>query len=545
MNFASQKFFEFYKKNPLQTTVNILLSMTFPLDDFLIPFLVSKIVDAVQSGKPWLPMLIVLIVIFMGMQLVYSGTSLHDAIITPKMENFIRHEMFSNLLFQLQYSYKEPVIGEVMSRIIKIPITVSHLYQQFKNYLLVYLISFVITAIYIMSQDLILGIVVLIAVFFVFATIVVAPITCVSATGKQDEALSKIDEEIEDVMANIKTVYANNQIPDELQRLETFEHEYSEKYLRTIKCTMGTRFISITVLGAMMSFIAYRSYYGIKNKTMTTGAFVAIFLILTQWFSTLSWLIDTIRDMTVHWGILNAYEKMVKDNMPDDNVANFMYDIKPPSQGILFYDLDYRIKNKQILNNVLYYIPSGARVVLTGEIGSGKSTLLKLMLGLIKPSNGDIYLDGKAVSKLSKPDLRYLISYSPQNPILFNRSVYENITYGIKNVDRNRVIELIKELELEGALDLEKSAGKGGSALSGGQRQMVSLMRVMLINPKFIVLDEITSSLDSATKAKLFPILNKLFVNKTVIMVTHDDDLLKLGNMHIKMKDGKLHKERL
>ena len=104
---------------------------------------------------------------------------------------------------------------------------------------------------------------------------------------------------------------------------------------------------------------------------------------------------------------------------------------------------------------------------------------------------------------------------------------------------------MIKELELEGALDLEKSAGKGGSALSGGQRQMVSLMRVMLINPKFIVLDEITSSLDSATKAKLFPILNKLFVNKTVIMVTHDDDLLKLGNMHIKMKDGKLHKERL
>jgi ABC-type multidrug transport system fused ATPase/permease subunit len=364
------------------------------------------------------------------------------------------------------------------------------------------------------------------------------------ATGEQDQALSKIDEEIEDVLTNIKSVYANNQIPEELDRLQQYETAYSNKYMDTIYCTLKTRFISIIILGLMLAFVAYRSYIGIKNKTMTAGTFVAIFIILTQWFSTLSWLIDTIRDVTVHWGIVDAYEKMVRMNMPDDKVTDFISPIKPPTAGVLFYDLEYSIKNKQILKHILYYIPPGARVALTGEIGSGKSTLLKLMLGLMKPSNGEIFLDGKPVSKLDKKELRSLISYSPQNPILFNRSIYENITYGIKGVTREKVTALVKEMNIDGLLDLNKLAGKGGSALSGGQRQMVSLMRVMLINPKYIVLDEITSSIDSVTKQKLFNILERLFVDKTVIMVTHDDDMLKLANLHLQMVDGKLKRGR-
>ena len=523
--------------------------MTFPIDDFLIPFLTGRIINNVQNKKPWIVSLISLIIVLTLVQVFTAASSWHDALVIPSMQNFVRNEMVADLLKKFRFSNNDPVIGELMSRIIKIPLTLTYIYDQLKNYILVYIVSFTITALYIMAHDLILGIVVLISVFLVFVLVLFSPLTCMSATTKQDQTLSRVDEEIEDVLQNLKNVYVNDQVDPELARLKTFETKYEKAFLGTLHCTIKTRLVAIAILGIMLSVVAYRSYHGIKNKTMSPGTFVAIFIIISQWFGILGWMISIIREMTINWGIIDAFEKMAAKQNDIAEAENTPVHDSPilshvPEHGVVFNNLSFKIGHKTIINQLTTYIPHGQRIALMGEIGSGKSTLLKLMLALLSPSSGEIYMEGAPLSKMSKQQLRQIICYSPQNPILFNRTIYENIVYGLKNVDRNYVMHLVHELGLEEAIDLDSLAGKSGSALSGGQKQLVSLMRVMLINPKIIVLDEITSSIDNVTKQKLFKILDKLFIGKTVIMVTHDSDMLKLANALYKMEGGKIHQVR-
>ena len=543
MNFITEKFIEYYKANPVQTSFNLLLSVTFSIDDLLVPYLTGKIVNAVQDNKPWIKSLIILIIVIIGMQCLYSFASWHDAIVLPSMQNFLKHEMLSNIITKFQFTHAEPIVGEIMSRIIKIPLTISYLYEQFRNYIVTYFFTLVITSLYIMTLDFKMGCVIFLCIILVFAIIVFAPLKCMKETAEQDQSLSKIDDESEDLLRNLPSIYVSNQIKPELERIKQFENNYEKKYMSTMKCAIKTRIIGIAILGIMMIYIAYRSYYGIKNKTLKVGAFVAIFLIVMNWFSTLGWLVSNIKDMIMNWGIIDAYSQMVdKQTDPVEPKEKLIVsDISIPNTGIVLYNLTYKIKSKVILKDINFYLPPNERLTIMGEIGSGKSTLLKLLLGLYQPTSGEIYIDGVAISDMSKETLRKTIMYVPQHPVLFNRSIYENIVYGISDKPSIENIKaLIKDLGIEDAFDLDASAGRNGSALSGGTKQLIAIMRAILVNPKIIALDEITSSIDAGTKEKLFNLLDRLLKNKTVIIVTHDESLLKFATVKCNMVNGKL-----
>jgi ATP-binding cassette subfamily B protein len=549
MNFISQKFIEYYKTHPVLTSVNILLPMTFPVDDFLIPYMTGKLINSLQNKKPWLSKLIILVIILISMQIIYSLNSWHDALIIPSIQNFIKHEMISDILHKFQYNNKEPLIGEIMSRLVKIPITMTFLYEQFKNYIFTTFLSFLFTASYIMTIDIKLGLGILIAIIIVFCIILLSPLNCIKVTEQQESSLSKIDDENEDILRNITTIYINNQIDNELTRLTKYEKNYSNLFFQTMTCTIKTRFIAIFILTLMMIFVIYRAYTGIKNNTLDIGSFVAILLILTNWFTTLGWLIAYIRDLVINWGIIDAYDKMLisqKSSSQESKIQEI--NINPPKEGILFYNVSYVVesKNKPILDKLTLYIPKHTRVVIIGQIGSGKSTTLKLLLGLIKPSSGEIYIDGVPISQIDILELRKKITYVAQNPILFNRSIYENITYGLQNKpDIKYISELMALLDLNDSfsnleLGLNTSCGKNGSGLSGGQRQIVSILRAYLLNPDIIALDEITSSIDENTRNKIFKVLDQLFIDKTILIVTHDPSLSKFATMKCEMVDGKL-----
>ena len=202
--------------------------------------------------------------------------------------------------------------------------------------------------------------------------------------------------------------------------------------------------------------------------------------------------------------------------------------------------MKYEINNRNVIDDITFYIPEGMHLGIIGEIGSGKSTLLKLLLGLYKPTSGSIFIDKYNTSHLTRKELNKLVGYVAQNPILFNRTVYDNMTYGLtEKPDKEYILSIIKDLEFNN-IDLDSLAGKDGNKLSGGQKQVVSIIRAFLSNPKIIILDEITSSLDHNTKNKIMKLLDKLFKDKTVIIVTHDADLLKSANYVCTMKDGKI-----
>jgi ABC-type multidrug transport system fused ATPase/permease subunit len=156
----------------------------------------------------------------------------------------------------------------------------------------------------------------------------------------------------------------------------------------------------------------------------------------------------------------------------------------------------------EILRDYTVRFETGQRTALVGNVGSGKTTILRLLLGLYTPTTGDVYYDGLWYSQSDLSRVRRAIGYIPQHPMLFDSTVLENVLYGSE--DRVSPAEAVAMLEETGLLlqlsqGADTNVGKGGQRLSGGQRQMVWCIRVLLQNPPVLVMDEPTASMDSAS----------------------------------------------
>lgn len=186
----------------------------------------------------------------------------------------------------------------------------------------------------------------------------------------------------------------------------------------------------------------------------------------------------------------------------------------------------YYHKTRPILTNFNLAIAAGERVAFVGPSGAGKSTIIKLLLRQHDITAGKIRIDGQEVRKVTQESLWNAISYVPQEPILFHRSLLENIRYGRPDATDEQVIEAAKrarchEFISELPEQYNTFVGERGVKLSGGERQRVAIARAILRNAPILVLDEATSSLDSESEHLIQEALNELMKDKTVIVVAH------------------------
>ena len=171
-------------------------------------------------------------------------------------------------------------------------------------------------------------------------------------------------------------------------------------------------------------------------------------------------------------------------------------------------------------------VPPGQKVGLVGFSGSGKSTLLNLVLRLFEPQGGRIVLDGQDIQQVTQESLRGAIAMIPQDPMLFHRSLMENVRYGRLDATDEEVIAAARqahahEFIMESEGQYESLVGERGVKLSGGQRQRIALARALIKNAKILLLDEATSSLDSVTEHYIQESLQSLMRDKTVLVIAH------------------------
>ncbi len=195
--------------------------------------------------------------------------------------------------------------------------------------------------------------------------------------------------------------------------------------------------------------------------------------------------------------------------------------------SIAFTDVAFSFtKERTILGDFNLSIPGGEKVALVGPSGAGKSTITKLLLRLHDVTDGSVSIDDQDLRSVTQTSLREAISYVPQEPVLFHRSLKENIKYGKPDATDEEVIEAAKkahchEFISEFADGYETLVGERGVKLSGGERQRVAIARAILKNAPILVLDEATSSLDSESEALIQDALRTLMEGKTVIVIAH------------------------
>lgn len=219
-------------------------------------------------------------------------------------------------------------------------------------------------------------------------------------------------------------------------------------------------------------------------------------------------------------------------------------------KGHVFFDnvsFSYNQGN-EIFSDFNMEISAGEKVGVVGTSGAGKSTITKLILRFADVTGGSIKIDGQDIRDISQDDLRSVISYVPQDPILFHRSLFENIAYGKIDAGTKEIVGASKKAHADDFISrlphkYETMVGERGVKLSGGERQRVALARAILKNAPLLILDEATSSLDSESEKFIQESLDALMKGKTTIVIAHRLSTIQKMDRIIVLEGGKIVEE--
>jgi len=225
-------------------------------------------------------------------------------------------------------------------------------------------------------------------------------------------------------------------------------------------------------------------------------------------------------------GIIN---KSLEDSKKIKTKSEFKFDKK-----IKFNKITFKYKNNFILKDLNFEIKKNTFTGIVGDSGAGKSTLVKIMLGLLRPNSGKIYCDDTEITDLNCHIFRKKIGYVPQNVILQDETILNNIAFGEyeKEIDMNRINEVIDQVELRKFVDqlhdgVNSKVGERGKTVSGGQIQRIALARAIYKKPEILILDESTNSLDPQTEEKILNTIKRNLNYMTVVIISHKESIMK------------------
>ncbi len=215
----------------------------------------------------------------------------------------------------------------------------------------------------------------------------------------------------------------------------------------------------------------------------------------------------------------------------------------------------YPNTSKNVFNSLNLKIPSGQRVGLVGHSGSGKSTITRLLLRFLDIQDGEILIDGQNVQHITQDDLRDNMAYIPQEPLLFHRSLMDNIAYGREDATKEEVYRASKLAYADDFVQelpdkYDTLVGERGVKLSGGEKQRVAIARAMLTRSPILILDEATSALDSKSEKLITKALDELMKGRTTIVIAHRLSTIRKLDRIVVLKGGEIiedgtHKELL
>jgi ATP-binding cassette subfamily B protein len=217
-------------------------------------------------------------------------------------------------------------------------------------------------------------------------------------------------------------------------------------------------------------------------------------------------------------------EPDVEENDGRTPVASVRGDIELDDVGFSFPDETGRAR--PALEGISLRIDAGETIALVGPSGGGKSTLLNLVLGFVRPTSGRVLLDGVDMSELDLRTMRAFVSVVPQDSVLFEGTIRDNVAYGLEHVDDDRVLAALESANALDILDLhgdglDAVVGDRGTRLSGGQRQRLAIARALVRDPRILILDEPTSALDAVSEEAVKHALAELLRDRTTLIAAH------------------------
>ena len=460
----------------------------------------------------------------------------------------LRAKIFKHILSLKMKYFDNTPIGTLVTRAVSDIETIADIFSQGLLVIIAELLKLVVVVIMMFYTDWRLAII----------TMITIPILLVATSwfkrnikaSFQDvrEQVSQLNTFVQEHIVGMNVVQIFNREQAEYKKFKTINKSHRDAHLRSI-FYYAVFFPIVEVLSAMsIGLIVWYGGHGIlSGKDITVGELIAFILFIHMMFRPIRQLAD--RFNILQMGIVGServFKVLDKDEKIDDSGKNKIQSMKG---AISFKDVDfYYKKDEWVLNGLSFEIKAGKMLALVGRTGAGKTSIISVLNRFYETQKGIIAIDGVNINTIQLSNLRKNIALVQQEVFLFSDSILNNITLFDTDITRHKIIEAAKEIGVHRFIETLPNSydyvvGERGVTLSAGQRQLIAFLRVYVRNPKILILDEATSSIDTATEELLQNALEKLSKDRTTIVIAHRLSTIVKADKILHLKNGSVLEE--
>lgn len=529
-------------------------ALTVLVSSFLSPLIIASFLNKIQNGETITLSGSWTLIILYGLAQIYSQiigvrlTIYSTWTFETHVDRNILKRVFTTLSNQTMKFHADRFGGSLVSQTNKLVSSSDRFWDTIINQVVPLIVGLtaatVILAFIFWQYALVLAI---LSIIFIFV-IIYGSRFMAKLNIEEAQASTKNTGRLADVVSNIMAVKSHGHEDFEIKEYDKRLGIWQEKSFNT-----------------MWGFLKISSFYSTLIVIINMSAIIlAIWateqnmINVAQIYLALTYTITITRQLWDVNGIMRSYHRVMGDaydmveilNLPNDIVDTDAAKKTSFSRGTISFD-DVNFSHDgttKLFKNLSIHIKPGEKVGLVGHSGSGKTTLTKLLLRFMDIQSGAIRIDGQDISKLKQSEFRSHISYVPQEPVLFHRTLKDNIGYGQFGSDMRAIKGAAKLAHADEFIKVlpdgyDTLVGERGVKLSGGQRQRIAIARAMLKNAPILVLDEATSALDSESEELIQDALWKLMEGRTAIVIAHRLSTIQKMDRILVMDNGKVVEE--
>ena len=537
-----------YKKQFIIATISaIILSFLGPIRPMLINYAIDNFI-IISDPENLLKITVLLIGLlfcegFIQFFYIYLSTWIGQNVILDLRKKIFRHIMSLKMKF-----FDKTPIGTLVTRAVSDIETIADIFSQGLLVIIAELLKLVIVLVFMFYTDWRLSIIALLTIPVLLVATAWFKRNIKASFQDVRDKVSSINSFVQEHIVGMNIVQIFNREEAEFDKFKKINADHRDAHLRSI-FYYAVFFPVVEVLSAVS--IGLVVWYGgegiLSGKDITIGEIIAFILFIHMMFRPIRQLAD--RFNVLQMGIVGS-ERVFKIIDTDEKIKDEgKTEVSDLSGEISFENVWFRYKKDQwILKDLSFNVNCGKFLALVGHTGAGKSSIIRILNRFYEIEKGKIKIDNISIDDLTLNSLRNNIALVQQEVFLFSDSISNNISLYEDNITKEQIVQASKDIDIyEFIMSLpngfEYVVGERGVTLSSGQRQLIAFLRVYVRNPKILILDEATASIDSSTEALIQNALSKLSKNRTTIVIAHRLSTIVNANKILLLEDGKIKEE--